>query len=118
MQILVKDNKVIGYATLGGFVDGIEISEYPDDFQLDFKPEKFLYIDNQIMLNNEYIPPPSEDILEQISNLKSQLASTDYKIIKYQEYILAALEPPYDIVQLNAERQLIRDKINQLEQNL
>lgn len=47
--------------------------------------------------------------------LKSELAETDYKIIKAYEYSLVGLSLPYNIEQLHAERQAIRDKINQLE---
>lgn len=50
-----------------------------------------------------------------ILNLKRQLESSDYKIIKCAEYQLAGLELPYDIVELNAARQDIRNKINELE---
>ena len=48
-------------------------------------------------------------------DLKSQLTTTDYRIIKSMEYQLAGLEPPYDIAVLHAERQALRDKINELE---
>jgi hypothetical protein len=56
-----------------------------------------------------------DDIAAQITALKSQLAETDYKIIKCLEYSLAGLETPYDIAALHAERQAIRDEINALE---
>ena len=51
----------------------------------------------------------------EIELLKAQLASTDYKVIKCAECDLAGIELPYDVVALNAERQTIRDKINELE---
>lgn len=50
-----------------------------------------------------------------ISNLKEELNASDYKVIKCAEYSLAQLEPPYDIAELHAERQKIRDEINSLE---
>ena len=49
-----------------------------------------------------------------INQLKSELETTDYKIIKC-EYQLAGLEAPYNVAELHAERQAIRDKINTLE---
>lgn len=55
---------------------------------------------------------------EQISTLKNQLNSTDYKVVKCAECSLAGLPLPYDIVALNTERQLIRDQINTLEAQL
>ena len=51
-----------------------------------------------------------------INQLKLELETTDYKIIKCSEYQLAGLEAPYNIAELHAERQSIRDKINALEE--
>jgi hypothetical protein len=50
-----------------------------------------------------------------IAMLKAELAETDYKIIKSYEYELAGLELPYNIAELHAERQAIRDRINAIE---
>lgn len=52
---------------------------------------------------------------EQIAKLKAQLESTDYKIIKCSEAQLVGEELPYDISELHAERQALRDRINELE---
>lgn len=38
----------------------------------------------------------------------------DWKIAKYQEYVLKGLEPPYDIDELHTKRQAARDRINEL----
>jgi sensor histidine kinase regulating citrate/malate metabolism len=38
----------------------------------------------------------------------------DWKVAKYQEYILAGLEAPYDIAELHSKRQAARDRINEL----
>ena len=56
-----------------------------------------------------------KSIEDEINKLKEELNSTDYKIIKCSEYQLAQLEPPYDIAELHATRQVLRDKINELE---
>ena len=56
-----------------------------------------------------------DSIEDQIAQLKAQLESTDYKIIKCSEAQLVGEEMPYDIVALHAERQAIRDQINILE---
>lgn len=52
---------------------------------------------------------------EKIAKLKAQLSATDYKIIKCSECQLLGIELPYDIAELHAERQKIRDEINELE---
>ena len=62
--------------------------------------------------------PHIPTIEEKISELKRQLDSTDYKIIKSSEYQMAGIEAPYDIATLHSERQELRNKINELEQKL
>ena len=52
---------------------------------------------------------------KEITEIKAQLASTDYKIIKCSEAQLAGEELPYDIAALHSERQAMRDRINALE---
>lgn len=53
---------------------------------------------------------------EQIAELKKQLSATDYKVIKCAECQLIGQGMPYDVAELHAERQTIRDQINALEQ--
>ena len=52
---------------------------------------------------------------EKIAELKAQLSATDYKVIKCSECQLLGMEMPYDIAELHAERQAIRDEINKLQ---
>lgn len=52
----------------------------------------------------------------EITNLKQQLSDTDYKVIKNMEAQLANEELPYDSITLHEERQILRDKINELEE--
>ena len=60
---------------------------------------------------------------QEICNLQCDLTSTaspigDWKVAKYQEYVLAGMEPPYDIAELHAKRQAVRDRINALRAEL
>lgn len=57
-------------------------------------------------------------IQEEISALKMQIDSTDYKIIKAYEYSQVGLETEYDMTELHQERQELRDEINALEEKL
>lgn len=63
-------------------------------------------------------PTPEELIKREIARLKDELSATDYKIIKCSEYSLSGQELPYDIAELHAERQALRDRINELEELL
>lgn len=49
---------------------------------------------------------------DEVERLKAQLAESDYRVIKCSEAMLAGLPMPYDVEQLHAERQAIRDQIN------
>ena len=60
-------------------------------------------------------PTPEEEKEREIWQLKDELAATDYKIIKCSEYQLAGQVLPYDIAELHATRQALRDRINELE---
>ena len=59
--------------------------------------------------------PQEEKDKEEITRLKDELAATDYKIIKCSEYNLAGQSLPYEIEELHAKRQALRDRINELE---
>ncbi len=57
---------------------------------------------------------------QEIINLTSELTSTaseigDYRIIKCYEATLTGTDAPYDIKDLAAKRQAVRDKINEIE---
>ena len=56
----------------------------------------------------------SELILD-IESLKSELQSSDYKVIKCAEAMAIGAELPYNMTELHKERQALRDKINELE---
>lgn len=58
------------------------------------------------------------ELQEEISALKMQIDSTDYKIIKAYEYSQVGLETEYDMAELHQERQELRDEINALEEKL
>lgn len=55
---------------------------------------------------------------KQIVELKQQLADSDYQITKCYEASLTGQELPYDITELHASRQSLRDQINQLEERI
>ena len=59
-----------------------------------------------------------EAIYNEIDELKAQLESSDYMIIKCYEYSMVGLEMPYDVEQLHEQRQAIRDVINEKETEL
>lgn len=59
-------------------------------------------------------PTEKEKVEREIWNLKGKLSSTDYKAIKYAEGWISEEE----YAPTKAERQVLRDKINELEEKL
>lgn len=51
------------------------------------------------------------DPIAEIASLKEQLSATDYKAIKFAEGLISAT----DYEPIKAERQALRDRINELE---
>ena len=65
MQILVNNkNEIVSFAIVGGFEDGIEITNYPNDFINNFKPRYYLFEDNEIKVNKDY-KEDTDEIYEQ-----------------------------------------------------
>ena len=66
------------------------------------------------MSKNEQIQALSEERL----NLASQLEQGDYKVIKCAEAQSVGAEMPYDAVELHVQRQAMRDRINEIDDEL
>ena len=58
------------------------------------------------------------NIQMEIERLKSELQESDYKVIKCAEAMAVGAEMPYDVASLHNVRQALRDKINELEEQL
>ena len=55
MEILLNDkNEILSFALVGGFDNGIEVNEYPEDFILYFKPKFFIFSDGVIKRNPNF----------------------------------------------------------------
>lgn len=102
-----------------GWIEEEDARKLPDDFMEFPAPfpdmEEFRYrvIGNNSSVFQKIIPHQEE--LDTIYQLKKQLSSTDYQVTKCMEAQLFGEEFPYDINILHAERQQIRDRINELE---
>lgn len=69
MQILLNSNKEItDYAIVGGFENGVEVINIPQDFFNSFKPLKYKYVDEQISLNENYSEEVSTPVQPPIVN--------------------------------------------------
>ena len=75
MQIQINEiGKVIGYATVGGFVDGAEVETIPEGFAEAFQPGKYRYENGKILEDPDFTPPVDNTaLLNQIGELKAEL---------------------------------------------
>lgn len=55
---------------------------------------------------------------QEIRNMEATLSNSDYKVIKCMEHQMLEKEMPYDVNELNEQRQAIRDQINTLEDEI
>lgn len=65
MQILLNDkNEITNFAIVGGFEDGVEITNYPNDFVNNFKPRYYVFESNEIKVNKDY-KEKTDEVYEQ-----------------------------------------------------
>ncbi|HDE8880747.1 TPA: DUF2977 domain-containing protein [Staphylococcus aureus] len=77
MQILVnKRNEIISYAIIGGFEEGIDIENLPENFSQVFRPKAFKYSDGKIIFNEDYTEE-KDDAHQQIDNEENSTGASD-----------------------------------------
>lgn len=64
----------------------------------------------------EYTEPQESEQQKEIRIAKRELTTTDYKVIKCMEAYLCGEPLPYDIISVHAERQALREIVNNNEQ--
>lgn len=112
-----EDREIINQMVVDGFK--IYVEEQPQTVRLsEFQSQELRYRDEGFQIVGYYkiIDNSPERITAEIDRLKSELTATDYQVIKSYEYTLAGEQPPYDLEKLHSERQLLRNRINELEQ--
>ena len=98
-------------------VDSLETSKLNSDKEyIKIKIVPYSNKDRISFRYEEYFDKKS--VTNKIDILKSELDDSDYKVIKCWESSLLKKSPPYEIKEINYERQTIRDLINKLEQLL
>ena len=70
---------------------------------------------DRISLRWEVIEDP-EKVKKEIARLESEIANTDYKVIKSYEYALSGEKPPYDIAAVHTGREELREQIRELKE--
>ena len=117
MQILINnDNEIISFAVVGGFEDGIEIDNIPDNFIVNFKPRYYLYNEGKIEVNKEYkeetetflpIETPDfnlsgtdEELRKMFANMQIQLVQANTMVMQLSQQNAQSLQ---ELVKINQE---------------
>lgn len=121
MQILINnDNEIISFAVVGGFEDGIEIDNIPDNFIVNFKPRYYLYNEGKIEVNKEYkeetetfppIDPPNLSLPGTDEELRVMFANMQVQLVQANTMVM-------QLSQQNAQLSQELVKINQEIENL
>lgn len=125
MKLVLDENGYFtgDYCTVGDITNSVKVENLPDEKDRD-KLLSYLLIDGKWVFDEQHYKQivaekenKEQKALTQqtIKNLKLELQSTDYQVIKCMEANLTGEELPYDISLLHTKRQAIRDKINELE---
>lgn len=73
--------------------------------------------DGRISFNYEVVVD-TQAVRRMIEEQKALLSASDYKVMKCYEASIAGEEMPYDIDALHAERNRMRERVNELEKTL
>lgn len=109
------DPELIAQITADGFKPYDESAEKPEVGEFQEAVPVYREDADRITLYWEITDNSPEKIAAGIARLQSELAATDYQIIKSYEYSLAGEQPPYDVAAIHAARQELRDRIKVLE---
>jgi len=88
-----------------------DIVDIPNDPEREYYFKRYYFKSGNLELEYVLEVRPIE---YEIERLKSELSSTDYKIIKSYEMNMLGLPIEYNIEKIHSDRQVIRDKINEL----
>ena len=122
MQILINNkNEIISFAIVGGFEDGIEVDNIPENFIINFKPRYYLYNEGQIEVSKKYeeetetfppIDPPNfnlsgtdEELRVMFANMQIQLVQANTMVMQLSQQNAQLSQ---ELVKLNQEVEKIK----------
>ena|SRR5699024_250881 len=90
MKIQINsNNEIVAYVDVGGLNNGIEINDFPPDFTKTFKPKKYKYENEQVLLNENYsevdiqpTPPPSINMPGTDEELRIMFADMQVQLVQ------------------------------------
>ncbi|MGW7927602.1 DUF2977 domain-containing protein [Staphylococcus xylosus] len=92
-----SSNEIIAFANVGNLNNSIEVNTdmMPNNFFINFKPKKYKYEDEQIVLNENYIenddqliPPPIVNVPGTDEELRSMFASMQVQLVQANTMVM------------------------------
>lgn len=113
-----SENTYLGYTTMHKDDEDAVILSNDGSVYVEPEPQE-PYIQTEEELAEQEKQSNIQNLKSQISGLKTQLAETDYIFIKcYEASLVGKTIYEYNFEALHAERQLLREQINQLKTEL
>ena len=97
MQILLdKNNLIVGFAEVGSLENGIEIDNFilPSTFIAEFKKGKFIYSDNVVSYNRDFVDGDANALLQNTNESLEDKVKTLENRVKELEDIIANNQVP------------------------
>lgn len=122
MQILLNDKKEItDYAIVGGFENGVEVANVQQDFINNFKPLKYMYVDEQISLNEDCseevstpVQPPIVNTPSSDEELRKMFASMQVQLVQANMMVMQLTQQN---ARLSQEMVIINQKLEEVTNN-
>lgn len=119
MQLLLdSSNKITNYAIVGGFENGVEVDEIPQDFINNFKPLKYKYGNEQISLNEDYseeesiaVQPPIVNTPGTDEELRKMFASMQVQLVQANTMVMQLSQQN---ARLSQEMVIINQKLEEV----
>lgn len=118
IEITALENGAHNNQSWTGMLVPVGYAIIPDEMEI---PDTFPFVNIEVedgvvtSMTAGEVPVYPDDHSAEIAALKAQLAAEDYKVIKCFEAQMCGEELPYDISELHAARNAIREQINALE---
>lgn len=117
MQILInRENEIISFAVVGGFENGVEVDNVPEDFIINFKPKYYLYNEGEIEVNKNFeeetgtgkpIAPPTPNIPGTDEELRVMFANMQVQLVQANTMVMQLSQQnaqlSQELVKLNQE---------------
>ena len=113
-KLYIKDGQILSAKQIVIKADGYQIINPTEEILLENGWEEYV-APEQTQTEEEIAEMAARQRQDEIEHLKERLAESDYKVIKCMEAYLCGEPMPYDISLLHAERQALRNIINNAE---